>query len=481
MGTPDIETIFWHRRDLRMVDNPGLEVATRQPPVQPVFVVEDPLLDMAGPARTRFLRECLVDLSERYAGAGTALYIARGEPSRVLPDLASETGADRVVWNRDYSGYARDRDRAVVAGLEDRGIEHDQRHDLVLHEPRSILTTSGEPYSVFSYYWKKWREREKDEPVAPVGAEELASRTKIESPDPRTTIRETVGRQDDPTASIPGGSRPEAERRLGEFVDEGIFSYADDRDYPASRGTSRLSQDLKFGLLGIREVHQAVQEAAGSAESESERESVEAFIRQLAWREFYLQVLEAHPETITENFQSFEAGIEWETDPEGFEAWKAGLTGYPIVDAGMRQLREEAYMHNRVRMIVASFLTKDLLIDWRRGYRWFRERLVDHDTANDVGGWQWAASTGTDAQPYFRVFNPMTQGERYDPDAEYITEFVPELQSLEPGTIHEWDTLTDAERERIAPQYPHPIVDHAKRREMAIQRFEAARASDGTE
>jgi deoxyribodipyrimidine photo-lyase len=181
---------------------------------------------------------------------------------------------------------------------------------------------------------------------------------------------------------------------------------------------------------------------------------------------------------VTENFKQYENPIDWREDPEGLQAWKDGETGYPIVDAGMRQLRAEAYMHNRLRMIVASFLTKDLLVDWRAGYAWFREKLVDHDTANDNGGWQWAASTGTDAQPYFRVFNPMTQGERYDPDAEYIRRYVPELEGVPAETIHSWNELDAGTRETHAPDYPAPIVDHSERREQAIAMFEAARGDE---
>nr|WP_276254636.1 FAD-binding domain-containing protein [Halovivax sp. TS33] len=191
------------------------------------------------------------------------------------------------------------------------------------------------------------------------------------------------------------------------------------------------------------------------------------------WGGCQTHVLAANPSVVTDNYKEYDRDVEWRTDEDALEAWKAGETGYPIVDAGMRQLLAESYVHNRVRMIVASFLTKDLLIDWREGYDWFREKLVDHDTANDNGGWQWAASTGTDAQPYFRVFNPMTQGERYDPDAEYIAEYVPELADLEPDTIHSWDELEPADRPDVA--YPAPIVDHAKCREEAIAMFERAR------
>jgi deoxyribodipyrimidine photo-lyase len=228
----------------------------------------------------------------------------------------------------------------------------------------------------------------------------------------------------------------------------------------------------------VREVYEAAQAATADAETDEARESVEEFVGQLAWREFYTQVLYFDQGVVTENYKDYEQPIEWRDDPEALQAWKDGETGYPIVDAGMRQLREEAYVHNRVRMIVAAFLTKDLLIDWRAGYDWYREKLADHDTANDNGGWQWAASTGTDAQPYFRVFNPTTQGERYDPDAEYIREYVPELRDAPADVIHDWPDLSLSERRKHAPEYPDPIVDHGERREAAIAMFERARGDD---
>ncbi|MFC6726511.1 cryptochrome/photolyase family protein, partial [Halobium palmae] len=252
-----------------------------------------------------------------------------------------------------------------------------------------------------------------------------------------------------------------ARDRLEAFCDGPIYDYAEDRDYPARDGTSRLSTDLKWGTIGIRAVYARTEEARSGVGGD-EDESVEEFQRQLAWREFYAQVLDANPEVVTENFDSYANPIEWRDDDEALRAWKDGETGYPIVDAGMRQLREEAYVHNRVRMIVAAFLTKDLLLDWREGYAHFREYLVDHDTANDNGGWQWAASTGTDAQPYFRIFNPMTQGERYDPDCEYVREYVPELRGVDPDDVHAWHELDAEEREAVAPEYPAPIVDHAE-------------------
>ncbi len=336
---------------------------------------------------------------------------------------------------------------------------------------------------MFSYFRRKWRDREKAEPYAAPDADRLAE---VEG-DALPTIGDLGF--DEPDAQIRSAGTDAARGRLDAFCDGAIYRYEADRDYPARDATSRLSADLKWGTIGIREVYEATEGAkadaasdAGSADAADDaRDSVEEFRSQLAWREFYAHVLFFNPNVVAENYRAYENGIDWRSGDgrdEELLAWKAGETGYPIVDAGMRQLRREAYMHNRVRMIVASFLTKDLLVDWREGYAHFREHLADHDTANDNGGWQWAASTGTDAQPYFRIFNPMTQGERYDPDGEYVREYVPELAGVDAGTIHSWHELGNEERDEAAPDYPAPIVDHGERRERAIETFERARGGE---
>ncbi len=459
--------LCWHRRDLRVADNRALAACDE---ALPAFVFDDSVLAHAGPPRVAFMLEALSSLREAYRDRGGDLLIEHGDPSTVIADLAVEFGVDRVVWNQDYSGLARERDEAVRASLDEEGIDHEAYHDAVHHEPGTVLTNDGDPYSVYTYFWKKWRDRGKDAPVSPPDAI-------VDEGDGDLPTLSDLG-FDEPEGSVPEAGTEVAEALLSEFCDGPIYRYAEERDYPTEGCSSRLSPHLKFGTIGIRRVWEATEEAKGMAETDEERESVTEFQSQLAWREFYTQVLAYHPHVVTENYREYDEGIEWRTDEEGLAAWKAGETGYPIVDAGMRQLREESYMHNRLRMIVASFLTKDLMIDWREGYAHFRELLVDHDTGNDTGGWQWAASTGTDAQPYFRVFNPMTQGERYDPDAEYITAYVPELEGVDPETIHSWHEIGEEEREAAAPEYPAPIVDHAERREAAIGMFERARGDD---
>ncbi|WP_434521999.1 cryptochrome/photolyase family protein [Halorubrum sp. AS12] len=512
--------LFWHRRDLRVADNVGLAATTGtgdedadRGPAAPVFVFDPDVLDHASAVRVRRLLDGLAALREDYRERGSDLLVARGDPETVLPRLAEALDAERAVWNRDYSGLARERDAGVRRALDAVDVEREAHHDAVLHDPDAIRTNAGDPYSVYSYYWKKWTDRAKDDPAPAPTSEGLVARGRLAdatealgaSGETDETLAdggsEAVGDRDSvavgalPTPADLGFAEPDAEigpagtaaarERLDAFLDEAVFAYEAERDYPAREATSRLSAFLKYGEIGVREAYAATAEAMAEAESEARPEDapeqVEEFQQQLAWREFYAQVLFHNPEVVTENYKAYEAAIEWRDDPEEIAAWKRGETGYPIVDAGMRQLREEAFMHNRVRMIVASFLTKDLLADWRHGYDHFREKLADHDTANDNGGWQWAASTGTDAQPYFRIFNPMTQGERYDPDAEYITEYVPELRGVDADLIHEWHELSSTQRANAAPDYPSPIVDHSERREESLAMYKRARGEDPDE
>ncbi|WP_136590021.1 cryptochrome/photolyase family protein [Salinigranum halophilum] len=467
--------LHWHRRDLRTADNRGLAAAADAGPVVPLFVFDDAVLEHAGAPRVRYMLDALDALRTRYRALDSDLVVRHGDPREVVPQVARDVGADRVCWNKDYSGLARERDAAVRRALDGVDVARESVHDHLHHEPGSITTNKGEPYSVYTYFWKKWRDREKAEPYAEPSSDRLADPGVVDDTGTLPSI-EALGFEE-PIATVPDAGTEPARERLARFRDDGIFRYDSDRDYPTRDAVSRLSTDLKWGTLGVREVYAAT-EAAMDAAGEDERESVEEFQSQLAWREFYTHVLFFNPEVVSQNFKEYENDIEWRDDEEELAAWRAGETGYPIVDAGMRQLRAEAYMHNRVRMIVASFLTKDLLCDWRHGYAHFRAQLADHDTQNDNGGWQWAASTGTDAQPYFRIFNPMTQGERYDPDAEYIKTYVPELEGVDPSVIHSWHECSALQRRNAAPDYPEPIVDHAERREEALAMFERARGDD---
>ena len=464
--------VHWHRHDLRAADNRGLATATTDGPVAPLFVFDSDVLAHAGPPRVAFMLDALDALRDWYREAGADLLVRRGDPSDVVPAVAREVGADGVTWTAEVSGLGRERDDAVRRALSRADVEHDTVEDALFHEPGSIRTTDGDVYSVFTYFWKKWRDRPKEGPVDSPSETDLAG---VDADEPLPTLAELGF--DDPEADIPRAGTAAARNHLQAFCNGPIYRYEERRDYPAAGCTSRLSPHLKWGTIGIREVYEAVSEA-GRAATGVAAESVEEFESQLAWREFYAHVLWDRPDVVTDNFREYEHPIDWRDDETELQAWKDGETGYPFVDAGMRQLRREAFMHNRLRMVVASFLTKDLMIDWREGYDWFREKLVDHNTANDNGGWQWAASTGTDAQPYFRVFNPTTQGERYDSDAEYIHEYVPELRGVPADAIHDWPTLDPGKRQMLAPEYPEPVVDHGERREEAIEMFERARGKD---
>jgi len=458
--------LFWHRDDLRVSDNRGLAAAAD---AVPCYVLDPSLFEYAGAARMRFMLDALESLRADYRALGSDLLVVEGDPVDVIPELADEYGVERVVHTKAYSGLGRERDARVESALAEAGYDVRVEPDDLLHEPGTITTNQGDPYQVYSYFWKKWRDRAKDDPLPAPDADALAN----VSGDPLPALEELGF--DEPDAEIPEAGTDAARERLAAFCDGPIYAYDEHRDVPAKDGTSRVSQDLSWGTLGIREAYAETEAAMVAASDDSEREHVESYQSELAWREFYTHVLYFNPGVVTENYKDYENDVAWRNDPEEIAAWKAGGTGYPIVDAGMRQLREEAYVHNRVRMVVAAFLTKDLCCDWRVGYDHFRTHLVDHNTANDNGGWQWAASTGTDAQPYFRIFNPMTQGERHDPDADYIAEFVPELAGVPADVVHSWHELDEATRNEHAPDYPAPIVDHAERREEAIAMFEAAR------
>ena len=438
--------IVWFRRDLRLGDNPAWSAATRSSErVLPVFVVDPDLWGRASPRRQALLAGNLRALDASLAEEGGRLHVAMGRPSSVLPDLLDRTRATAVHWNADYTPFARRRDATIASAVP--SIAH---HGQVIHPPGSILTNEGNRYRVFTPFYRKWSER----PITPTP---LAATATIAS-DPGTGPPETA------ESPLPPGETA-ALNRLDEF-DTRVDEYVSQRDRPDLDTTSRLSIDLKWGTIGPRTIIDRLgTHTAGRA----------AFVRQLAWRDFYSDLLDATPESVDEALRPDYRSIEWEDDQPGLEAWKVGRTGYPIVDAGMRQLQAEGWMHNRVRMIVASFLVKDLLVDWRLGERHFRHHLLDADVASNVGNWQWAAGTGADAAPYFRIFNPVSQSKKFDPDGNYIRRWVPELSDLDASHIHEpWDAPPlelAAVGVVLGDSYPEPIVDHAFARERALARY----------
>ena len=459
--------LCWHRRDLRPTDNRALAAAADDGPAVPVFVLDPDVLAHASPNRVAALLDALGALRAAYRERGGDLVVRRGDPAAVLPELAAAHDAGAVHWHDDHSGLARRRDARVADALEAAGVAPVVHDDLLLRPPGSVLTNAGAPYRVFSPFYRSWREDAFPAPVDPPAA--VAGDD--DSPLPTAADLGVDG----PTADVQRVTHGAAADRLDAFCDGPIHEYDAARDRPDRDGTSRLSADLRFGTAGVRTVWAATERARAAAPDDDAAAGVEEFQRQLAWREFYAHALADEPSMLREAHVDFERPVPWRDDPEGVAAWRAGETGFPLVDAGMRQLRREGWLPNRVRMVVASFLTKDLLVDWRVGYAHFREHLVDHEPASDAGGWQWAASTGRDAQPYFRVFNPSSQCERHDPDGAYVRRHVDALADAPTDAIHDWPALDPDRRREVAPDYPAPIVDHAERREAAIEAFEHAR------
>ena len=496
-----MRVIHWFRSDLRVEDNAALAAACRRgKALLPVFVLDDALLRRHGEAhpRLRFLNACLRDLAGALDAAGSRLVFLEGPPHRSLPAFARACKASLVTWNRDYGPYAKGRDRAVRRALERDGVEVREYKDRVVFEGEEIRTAKGAPYSVFTPYrrawWRRYRADPPEKTQAPgklppcpdLGSIGDASAGSLDAPlggprgDPNGgdsnggsgggphLALAAAARTD--TTELPLGGAASARARLDTFLDAAAPRYHIDRDLPAVAGTSRLSPYLRFGAISVRECFHGglalARDEPGAGEGTSK------WLDELVWREFYHAILDAHPRVLDGPFQSDFATLEWDARPDRLGAWKAGMTGYPIVDAGMRELAATGWMHNRARMIVASFLAKDLHLDWRDGERWFMRRLVDGDPASNNGGWQWAASTGTDAQPFFRIFNPTSQAERFDPDGAYVRRWIPELAGLPGISAHRpWDAPAASRG-----GYPSPIVNHQQERAVALARYRAARA-----
>lgn len=464
MGNQKSRTeLVWHRRDLRPRDNMALAVATGNadpdapdelPDVQgdkavPVYVIDTDCLDHASPNRLSFMLDALTALRSWYRSQGSDLVIEYGDPVDVIPELVDRFDADRVNANATYSGLSKRRDDAVDAALD---VDLLLLHDEVHHEPGVLVTKSkGTPYQKFGAFHKRWVDLDKADPYPTPDADSLAD---VDG-GPVPSLDELGF--DEPTAAIPGAAA--VKDRVSDWFDESIYTYADDRDNLA-RSMSRLSVDLTWGTVGIRELWSATDDAIDNAPGDGAVDNVREYQRQLCWREFAYQILDAWPSLVHSNHGDFPNGIDWRQNSSDIQQWHSGTTGVPLVDAGMRQLKSEGYMHNRARMNVASFLTKDLRIHWIHGYRWFKQHLVDHNPANDAYGWQWAASTGPDGQAYWRAMSPFKQAEKCDPNATYIRKHVPELRDCSDETILGWNDLTDAQRQSAAPDYYSPMVDH---------------------
>ncbi len=448
--------VVWFRRDLRLHDNPAWAAATSNAAaVLPLFVLDPTLLGRAGRFRRTAMLDAVVALDAGLRAEGGALHLRRGDPRTVVPEVLDAAGASALYRNADVSPYGRTRDDAVDAVTE---IDLHESWGTLVHAPGSILTDTGHVPRVFTAFWRRWRRED-------LPAEARAGVTHLGRLGGGETAADLVGATDPDAAS-----EACAEARLDRFVADRLADYLDARDRPAATGTSELSVDLKRGTIGPAA---AVRAARGHPAGEG-------FVRQLAWRDWFAHLLVETPDLVDHAQREEYERILWRDDPERLDAWKAGRTGFPIVDAGMRELAATGRMHNRVRMIAASFLVKDLLIDWRLGERYFRHVLADGDVPQNVGNWQWVAGTGPDAAPYFRVFNPTTQSRKFDPTGEYLRTWLPELAALDDHAIHEPGAVAPLDLTAagitIGTEYPAPIVDHAAARTRAIDAYQAARA-----
>jgi deoxyribodipyrimidine photo-lyase len=481
----DSPVIVWFRQDLRLVDNPALAAAVDSGrPVLPFYLLDDetPGRWRPGGASRWWLHHSLAALADDLVGRGAPLLLRRGRADDVLPALAAETGAAAVYWNRCYEPSAVARDTALKTTLKDAGVEARSFNASLLVEPWQIETGSGGPYKVFTPFWKAARATLDPPPPAPApeciaGVDGLPAGDRLYDWALLPTAPDWAGGLRDAWQPGEAGARA----RFQAFLDEDIAGYADDRDRPDRAVTSRLSPHLHWGEMGPRQLWHAAMHRVGSGAGAPLQKAIDKFLSEVGWREFAHHLLFHFPDLPEENWKHAFDGFGWRDDPDALRAWQRGRTGYPLVDAGMRELWATGWMHNRVRMVAASFLIKHLLVDWRAGADWFWDTLVDADLANNAASWQWVAGCGADAAPYFRIFNPVAQGEKFDPDASYIRRWVPELARLPDAYVHRpWDTPADVCRAAgFVPgeSYPPPIVDHAVARGRALAAYQAMRGS----
>jgi len=459
--------IVWYRRDLRVHDHPGLRAALDEhDSVAPAFCFDDGLLTgrHASGNRTQFMLECLAELDASLRDRGGRLHVRHGHPGRELPALARELGATAVHVTRDVGPFARKRQEQVRAALAELDIQLVTHPGLfAVDSLEAVRTGTGNPYTVFTPFWRNWSGQPRREVIdAPRAVPAPSGRV---APGELPTLS-ALGLQQEAEDPAPGGE-PAARAALQRFVNGPISGYSDGRNQLSRETVSRLSPYLHFGCVSAREIEERLPRGAGAG----------AFHRQLCWRDFYAHVLGHFPANAKSEFQQrYRGTIRWSHAEKRFQAWCEGRTGYPSVDAGMRQLRREGWMHNRARLIVGSFLTKDLGIDWRWGERWFMRHLLDGDQASNNGNWQWIASVGVDPAPAFqRMFNPTLQQRRFDPGGGYVRRYVPELADVPDDYLSEPWTMPDEVQEqagcRIGRDYPEPIVDHRQAREEALARY----------
>ena len=474
MNISETCVLVWLRRDLRLDDNPALAAAAATGlPVIPVFVwaPEDEEPFAPGAASRWWLHQSLGRLNEALQGRGARLILRRGPAAEALPALARQVGARRIFCNRVYEPGAMERDRRVATAAAAGGVQMESFNGSLLFEPGSLRTTTGGMFQVFTPFWRAlWNLRDGiRRPAAPAGWTAPAR-----WPDSLSLDELELEPQIDWAAGIRAAWRPgedSALQRLRRFANLAVSDYASERDRTDHDGTSRMSPHLHFGEISPIRTWDSLVEKPGA----------EAYLRQLAWREFAGHLLVEYPETVREPFHQAFREFPWRRNARRLRAWQRGLTGYPIVDAGMRQLWKTGWMHNRARLVAASFLVKHLLIPWQDGAAWFHDTLLDADLANNTMGWQWVAGCGVDAAPYFRVFNPVLQGEKFDPEGAYVRRWVPELAGLPAEWIHTpWQApplVLSAANVRLGENYPRPIVDHAEARAAALAAYSELKSS----
>ncbi|HEY2440605.1 MAG TPA: deoxyribodipyrimidine photo-lyase [Solirubrobacteraceae bacterium] len=459
--------LLWLRRDLRLHDHPALRAALdNDETVVPVFCFDDGLIRgrHASGSRTQFLLECLREVDTELRSRGSRLFVRRGRPQRELPELARALGAGAVHFSADVSPFARRRQREVRDALEAVGVNvHAHPGLFAVDGLEPIRTQAGDPYTVFTPFYRTWAAQPRREVVSAPRSLGSPPRT---VPAGRLPALSDLGLEQEVTDPAPGGERA-AREALERFLAGPVDAYDEGRDELSGESVSRLSPYLHFGCISPRETEQRLGDGTGAT----------AFRRQLCWRDFYAHVIGHFPANARSEFQErYRGTIRWIRAEKRFDAWRDGRTGFPLVDAGMRQLRREGWIHNRARLLVGSFLTKDLGIDWRWGERWFMRLLLDGDEASNNGNWQWIASVGVDPQPaYRRIYNPGRQQKRFDPCGIYVRRYVPELECVPDRYLAEpWTMPDDVQAEcgcRIGRDYPEPIVEHSEARRAALERY----------
>jgi len=465
-------SLVWFRQDLRLADNPALAAACARGAVVAIYILDEASEGVRplGGASRWWLHHSLAALDRALGGK---LVLRRGDPARVLDELIAETGADAVFWNRLYDAASVARDASIKAALRGKGVEVRSFNASLLFEPWEIKTGADAPYKVFTPFWRAAYQRGAAPPAsAPKGLKVGAARTEGLN-DWALTPSTPDWAADWRRYWTPGEAGARA--RLDAFLSGAIKGYAEARDYPARDATSRLSPHLHWGEISPRRIWAALHHANAPARD------AEAFQRELGWREFSYHLLHQFPDLPTRNWKSAFDAYPWRTSAADVRAWRRGRTGYPYIDAGLRELWATGYMHNRVRMAVASFLIKHLRIDWRVGEAWFWDTLVDADAANNAASWQWVAGSGADAAPYFRIFNPVEQGRKFDADGAYVRRWIPELKLLPVRFVHvpfEAPSAVLAQAGvRLGETYPRPIVDHAEARAAALAGYERVKSA----